>query len=352
MTLPGAVNKGDRMFYHDARSCALGGVSLVLEHSTNPAAMGLIKNPSVFVSGALFSLNEKRGLRVYDSYGNNIGVSTVTNTSSTKASPSACTFVFPFHFLRTGFQYSPLWDHNYSYYREYRDDFFQVTRIIDQQYTGQTCALSPMIGLVHSWIQVGVMQRFMYGKRSFEEVIIYPTGPDSVVTSEHDHNGPSTQCGILLSPGINVRLAYMYQFSYILENSASMVNDTFPVQHSIGFMYQPPGRIPTRFCGELIYELWAEPIYIYKIGVEHTLLSSYTLRYGFCLYPDYTQTSIWTTVLTIGFGIHGSNFMVDIAYAYGKRDYATDNYGNLGETDNLLFDESTNDLALTFTVRL
>lgn len=352
LTLPGIVHQGDRVFFHDARSCALGGITLVLEHSPNPATMGLIQHPSVFVSGGITFFNEKRGLRVYDSYGNNIGISTVTNTSSALASPSACSFVFPFHFLRTGVQFSPVWDYNYSFYREFRDDFYQITRILDQQFSGHTYGVSPMIGISYSWIHAGVMQRFMYGIKNFKEVINYTNGPDSVTTSECDLNGTSTQCGIMLSPGIHIRLSYMYQVSYILENNATMVNDTFPESHGIGFMYQPPGRIPTRFFGQVQYEPWDDPLFLYKVGVEHTLLNTYVLRYGFCLYPDYAQTSIWTTVLTIGFGIQHEHFLVDIGYAYGKRDYATANYSTLGDTENLLFDESMSNLALTFTARL
>jgi hypothetical protein len=285
---------------------------------------------------------------VYDSYGNNIGISTVTNTSFTHAAPSACTFVFPFKFLRTGFQFFPLWDYTYSYYREYRDDFYQVTKIIDQKYTGRTYTLAPMLGFVYSWIQVGVAQHFMYGEKTRRSSTIYPDGPDTVDMYTIDDNGTTTQCGILLSPGTHVRLSYMYQFSYILDN----VNDSFPAQHSVGFMYQPPGRIPTKFFGEVLYETWDDPIFQYRVGIEHTLRNTYILRYGFCVYPDYTEPSIWTTALTIGIGLQQSNFLVDIGYAYGKRDYSSRNYGDLGENENLSFDESINSIVLSFTVQL
>jgi hypothetical protein len=352
LSLPGVMHQGDRTFYYDARSCGIGGVQLVLEHSSNPAAMGLIKNPTVTISGAIQYVNEKRGLRVYDSYGNNIGISTITNNSFTRATPSGCSFVFPFQFLRTGFQFSPIWDYSYSFYREFRDDFYQITKTVDQQYTGRTYALTPMIGFVHSWIQLGIAQRFMYGEKAFESFIIYPNGPDSIETSEYDCNGAATHCGLTLSPGMHFRLSYMYQLPYVIEVGTDALHDSFPAQHSIGFMYQPPGRIPTRFFGEMVYETWEDPLWLYKVGVEHTLLSTYVLRYGFCLYPDYTENSIWTTVLTIGIGIQQSNFLVDIGYAYGKRDYSSHNYDGLGESENLAFDESINNLVLSFTVRL
>lgn len=352
LTLPGVMNTGDRVFYHDARSCALGGVMVVLEHSPNPSAMGLSKNVSISVSGALVSANEKRGLRVYDSYGNNIGISTVTNTTFTRPSPSACTFVFPLHFMRTGFQFVPVWDYTYSYHREYRDDFYQVTKIVDREFSGRTYAISPMICLVHSWLNVGVMQRFMYGRRGSREMIIFPDAPDSTTIEEYDLDGMNTQCGLLIAPNIHFRISYMYQFAYRLDAGDLLHGDSFPAQHTIGFMYQPPGRIPTRFLGEVGYETWEDAVFIYKIGVEHTLRTAYALRYGFCLYPDNTQTAVWTTVLTVGCGIRQTHFSADIGYAYGKRDYTSANYSGLEGSENLVFDESLNTFLLSFTVRL
>jgi hypothetical protein len=352
LTLPGVIYQGDRVFYHDARSCALGGVMLVLEHSPNPAAMGLLEDVSISVSGALISVNEKRGLRVYDSYGNNIGISTITNTTFTNVSPCACTFIFPFQFIRTGFQFAPVRDYTYSFHREYRDDFFQVTKIIDQEYSGRTYAISPMIALTHSWLNVGVAQRFMYGRRAFRDIIIFPDAPDSTITGEYDLDGINTQCGVLITPNLRFRVSYMYLFSFVLECDDPLQHDSFPAQHNLGFMYQPPGRIPTRFFGEVSYETWDDPVIVYKVGVEHTLRSAYALRYGFCLYPDHVQTAVWTTELTIGFGIHQPHFSADMGYAYGKRDYTSANYNGLGEPENLAFDESFNTLLLSFTIHL
>ena len=79
LTLPGVSSQGDRIFYRDARSLSLGGVSIVLEIPDNPASMGMVNEKSVFVSGMLVTQNERRGLRVYDSYGNNIGITYLRN---------------------------------------------------------------------------------------------------------------------------------------------------------------------------------------------------------------------------------------------------------------------------------
>ncbi|MBN2621172.1 hypothetical protein JXB22_08800 [candidate division WOR-3 bacterium] len=352
LTLPGVMNQGDRVLCHDARSCALGNAMLVLEHSPNPSAMGLLEDMSVSISGAIISANEKRGLRVYDSYGNNIGISTITNTTFTNVLPCACTFVFPLQFIRTGFQFAPVRDYTYSFHREYRDDFYQVTKVVDQEYSGRTYAISPMIAVTHSWLNIGVAQRFMYGRREFREMIIFPDAPDSAVTDEHDLNGMNTRCGVLIAPDMHFRVSYMYAFAYVLECDDPLQHDSFPAQHNLGFMYQPPGRIPTRFFGEVACETYDDPVFVYKIGVEHTLQTSYALRYGFCLYPDHVQPAVWTTVLTVGCGIHQPHFSADMGYAYGKRDYTSANYNGLGETENLVFDESLNTFLLSFTVHL
>jgi len=137
--------------------------------------------------------------------------------------------------------------------------------------------------------------------------------------------------------------------SYTIDNQNSAVHDSFPEQHALGIMYRPPVRIPTAFFTEIQYEPWDNAVLIYKVGVEHTLMGAYALRYGFCLYPDHIEPSIWTTVLTVGFGIQRSSYHMDIGYALGKRDYMSQHFGNITGTENLHFDEAVSTLMISFS---
>ncbi len=353
LTLPGISSHGDRIFYHDARSLALGGVSGVLENSYNPAAMGFVDDRTVYVSGWLANQNERRGLRVYDSYGNNIGISTVANNTRTNLSFGPSSMILPFKMLRFGLQYAPVWDYNYYYHYEQRDDFYQLIRIEEQRYHGYVHAFSPLFALRYSFASVGIEYSFLRGTWSREDRVIIPQVADSVDQQEMKFEGNKVRIGVALAPGTNFRFSYMYQSGYDLDDG----DFAYPDVHSAAIMYQPPGRIPTKFLAQVDLEMWGpatlnlldenQPIVIYKLGVEHMISGRYALRYGFCVFPDYEQPAIWTTNLTLGFGLNAGRYFFDIGYAYGKRDYLNSDFPTFDVGTNYKFDETTHTLQVS-----
>ena len=346
-SLPGALNQGDRVFYFSARSLGIGGISDVLENGDNPAGSGLIRENFFFASAALASSNEKRGLRVYDSYGNNMGISTLSNNTSTNYNFAACALVIPLKSLRLGFKYRPIWDFNYFYRKEYRDDFYQITKIVEHKHTGDVHSVAPTIGFNYRFLNIGIEEKFLFGRNNREDKVIIPGTSDSISQSEMELSGTTMKLGAIMSPNLHFCLSYSYSLSYTLENEDGE-DLKYPVAHSFGFMYQPAGRVPTKFLGEVAYENWTEPIIIYKFGMEHYILNNFTMRYGFCYFPDYEQRQIWTTVLTFGLGLKTGQSFFDLGFAYGKRDYSNSDFGGLDEElENLRFDESTSHFVLS-----
>lgn len=346
-TLPGVINQGDRIFYYDARSLALGGVASILKYGNNPACVGLIDEVSIFISGALINCNEKRGLRVYDSYGNNIGISTVSNNTLVNTDLAGSSIVLPVRDIKIGIRYSPLWDFNYYFRREYRDDFYQITKIAENRCNGNVYSLSPFVGFSYKSINIGVEENFIYGDRTEETKVIVPNASDTVTQHENRFSGNTTKFGIIIYPNVHFRLSYGYSLRYTIKDGEDDVRLQYADNHTFGFLYQPPGRVPTKFLCEINYEKWSEPVFIYKFGVEHTILGRCAMRYGFCVFPDYDQTAIWTTVLSVGFGVNTKRYHFDIGYGYGKRDYSSTNYNGLGVDENLKFDESTNNFLVS-----
>lgn len=349
LTLPGAVNQGDRIFYFDARSLALGGVSTILENGDNPASLGFINEPLLSFSGLMVNAIEKRGLRVYDSYGNNIGIATVSNNISVHTTLGANVIVFPFKFLRLGIKYYPLWDFNYYYYYEYRDDFYQITKIVEDSYDGNIHTISPVLGLTYRFINFGIEQDFLLGKKNSESKVIIPNEADSIKQNEFYYSGKRMKLGLMIATALHLRLSYNFSNEYILESKTGE-DLIYPYSHSVGFLYQPPALVPTKFVVQVEYETWQEPIFIYKFGVEHTILTKYALRYGFSIYPDYTESAIWTTVLTFGFGLQSGRYNVDVGFSYDKRDYFSSDFSNLKAAENLNFNESTKHLLLSIII--
>ena len=341
-TLPGITYQGDRIFYYDAHSLALGGLAIISEHGENPATTGLVNKILIFSSAAFISNNEKRGLRVYDSYGNNMGISTISNNSSTNFGLGASSLVIPIKYFRMGFRYLPLWDFSYAYRFEYRDDFYQITQIVEDIYSGSVYSLSPILGLTYKSFSLGFEERFIFGKKSRDYRMITPNADDSLIQSEAKFDGTTTRLGIIFKPNIHFRFAYAFNPDYVLKSSETGDTLRYSECHSFAMFYQPPGRIPTKFLCGVDYENWTEAIFVYRFGVEHTILARYALRYGFCIFPDYSEGSIWTTALTFGLGINNEDYYLDFGFAYGKRDYSSLDFAAIElDQGNLEFNEST-----------
>jgi len=349
-TLPGVLTYGDRIFYYDARSLSLGGNLTVLENNINPASSGLSDKIQFNFSGFLYAGTEKRGLRVYDSYGNNIGIATISINHTTEHNFAPAGFIMPVKIFRFGLRYYRFQDFNYLYHYDYRDDFYQITRTVDNVYSGSLNSIAPLIGINFKGINIGVEQGFIYGAIKSDLKILYPQGEDSITSISHNLSGNNTKIGFIFAPSLHLRFAYYY--NNILRVTDKDDSLSYPARHNFGVYYQPPHRVPTKFVAEVDYELWNEPVFIYKFGVEHTILYNYYLRYGFCIFPDYIEPAIWTTNLTIGFGVQLKNYYFDAGLAYGKRDYANTDFGGLGIKEKYIFDETQNYFLLSFGFKL
>jgi hypothetical protein len=347
-TLPGVLTQGDPVFYYDARSLGLGGNTTVLENGLNPASICLIDKILFFTGGFIFEQMERRGLRVYDSYGNNIGISTISvaHTRTLNFNPSG--FVIPIKFFRAGARYYQIFDFNYQFYHEYRDDFYQIIKIVDNSYTGSLNIIAPLIGLTYKPLSVGLEPGFVFGKVESELRTVL-SNDDSISTEIRNLYGNGLSFGIILTPSSHLRFAYFYRGSFQVNGDDTL---KYPSFHNFGFYYQPPHRIPTKFVSEINYEFWREPLINYKFGIEHTILYDYFLRYGFSLIPDYNERAIWTTNLTLGLGVRLKNYYFDVGYAYGKRDYSNYDFGGLGIEQKLIFDETQNHFILSFGINL
>lgn len=315
----------------------------MLEYSCNPASIGLVNERTLVASGLLALQNERRGLRVYDSYGNNIGISTVTNNTNTKAHIGPSVFIYPYKTLRFGLSYAPVWDYNYYHYYERRDDFYQLVRIEENTYRGYMHAVSPLLGLKYKNLSIGFEYGFLSGQWYQEDKVVIPQIADSVEQQETQFSGNKIRFGASFNPNFNFRFAYTYQHEYEISD----LTFAYPSTHILAVMYQPAGRIPTRFVGQVEYEMWEDNVLIYKFGVEHMLVGRYALRYGFCIFPDYGQPAIWTTTLTFGFGLNTELYFFDIGYAYGKRDYLSSDFGTLDVDNNYRFDETTHQFVIS-----
>jgi hypothetical protein len=258
-SLPGVLSQGDRLYYSSARSLGIGGVSEVLEYGDNPASLSIPDNPFILLSGALLRASEKRGLRVYDSYGNNMGISTIADNASLYSGLGSSAIILPFKAFGLGFKYTPLWDFHYRYRFESRDDFYQVVRIEENDYNGSIDGLGPMAGVNLGIVRLGVEATYLVGRKNDETKIILPQAEDSIRQTFVRYHGYTSKMGVLVIPTSQFRFSYSIRFKYTMAADEGDGLD-YPICHSFGCMYQPPSRLPTRLFLELDYEAWTDPV--------------------------------------------------------------------------------------------
>ncbi|MEO0206056.1 MAG: hypothetical protein ABIL22_05220 [candidate division WOR-3 bacterium] len=256
----------------------------------------------------------------------------------------------PVRSLRFGLKYYRIQDFNYLYHYDYRDDFYQIIKTVDNRYYGSLNAIAPFLGISYKGISIGVEQAFIYGAITKELKTLFPEGEDSVTSISWNSSGDNTKIGLMFAPSINFAFGYYYRHKFAVSDGLGSLD--YPVSHNFGIFYQPPHRVPTKFVAEVDYELWNEPIFVYKFGVEHRILYNYFLRYGFCIFPDCNEPAIWTTNLTLGFGGQVRNYFFDVGFAYGKRDYENTDFGGFDLDKNYIFDETQNHFIFSFGFKI
>jgi hypothetical protein len=196
LSLPGVNNLGDRIYYTDGRSLSLGGISSLTSSGNNPACLCLIDRISLSITPSYARMSEHRGLRVYDSYGNNIGVSTISKITDGNIGIAAGSALIPIKGFRVGFQYSPLWTFDYYYRREYRDDFFQLFKVETHEYTGSLYSLAPALSFAYKFLSIGIREDFIQGKKDALITIVEPDLPDSVIQLNNSYEGKLTRLAL------------------------------------------------------------------------------------------------------------------------------------------------------------
>ncbi len=352
LSLPGVNSLGDRVYYTDARSLSLGGISSVIESGSNPASLCFVDRISGSITPSYTRANEQRGLRVYDSYGNNIGISNIANSTDGNIGIAATSVVVPVKGFRAGFQFLPLWDFNYYYRREYRDDFFQLLKTETHEYTGSIYSVSPMLSFSYKFFSIGIRQDLIRGRRDALITVVKTDLPDSIIQQNDTYDGMATGVGVIILPNRHISLAYLYSSEHTVDNKGTSAELNYPASHTLGCFYQPAARIPTRFYGEYCRETRPSSVNMYKVGIEHTITQDYSIRYGFCIFPDYEQNAVWTTVLSIGGGYQTKKLHVDIAYSYNKRDYSSNDFTSLEDLADIQIDESSSIFLISLSLTL
>ncbi len=333
--LPLRIYWGEQTSWRNARDLAFAGMNRfdpgpgAVFHS--PAQLGFVDRPGVELSYGLKLSSEQRTRTVYDQFENAIGEVVVADNLGTAGIPGPMAGVFPlFGKGAVGVGIGPVIDFSYRYYKEFRDDFYNV--IGEDRIVQSGTVLNAGLGFGFrplSWLSLGASGGYMFGSRELESWSI--RYPDSVY--EHESGNPTGiaySAGLCFQPLSRLSLDLGYCGSTELSNwqdgdsVSEAVSLARPWDVRFGISYQGSGILPSRVMAEVSYRAWSDVDTTYsnilqaRAGVEHTMLNFLKLRYGFGVEPLPFDPSIQLAQVGAGVGFDVGLARIDVGAMFQR----------------------------------
>ena len=340
--LPADLYFGRALEVPDARSVAMGGVTAVagspfgfmanpalgvlgFDRLAAPAVPGEKFAPAVGLAYRLGLNSEVRTRTVYDFYNNAVGELAIADNFAADALPGPLALSLPLSVLHLGVGLAPHYDYNYSFRQEFRDDFYQLLGRNDLQLSGQVMRADVSIAydLLRA-IGLGAGFAYDFGVRTLQRRDT-ATGDTWQTIESGKPAGIAWNAGLLVHPGRLFRfgLGFEPQTKYSGWSGALAVND--PMKVRLGVCYFAAGRIPAAVMGQVTYADWhgtdttLSRVLEFRAGVEHRLLNSVSLRYGFGLLPSPKDQRVQTGLASVGLGFDTDLAHIDLGGSVTRR---------------------------------
>jgi len=339
--MPGDWSGGRSLELPDARSVALGGVSVAIGSPfgflANPA-LGVLRydrfnaphlpenrpRPAVGLAYHLGVVAEQRTRTIYDSYENAIGEMAVGDNTEASGLGGPIAVQFPFSELNLGVGVLPQRDYTYHFHQDVRDDFYHLVGIRDLNLSGQVMRANlSLAGDLFGAVGIGAGVNYLFGERRFE--VLDSALCDTLPLHELSCTNPSglaASLGLLLHPGTALRVGLTLEPRplalpkfLIRKGDTTTIALSEPLKVKLGANYFAASAVPTGIFGQLSYSDWhtldtsLTSVLDLRGGVEHRLLNGVCLRYGFGLLPSQVDPAIQTGLVSLGFG-----FETDLAH--------------------------------------
>jgi opacity protein-like surface antigen len=333
--LPLRAYLGTRTDWQGARDLGFGGI-LRSEPGPgavfgNPALLGLCDRPAVSLTYGLGWSSEQRTRVVYDEFENAIGETVVADNLAMNGIVGPVAGVVPlFGRLGIGAGVTTAYDYGYRYFKQLRDDFYNV--IGEDRVEGSGAVYDAGLGVggrVSDWLGVGVGGGYRFGSRTLETWTIRV--PDTAMTTESGK--PS---GIRYSAGLAVRplaplwvdASYAGATDLAEWRSADSLVDAMaqvqPWEARLGLRYRAPGPLPSRVMAEVSYQGWSavdttwSDVFTFRAGVEHLMLNSVRVRYGLGIEPLAWDPTIQVVELGAGVGFDTRLAVIDCGVRFQR----------------------------------
>jgi hypothetical protein len=345
---------GERVGPFDARSLAMAGTGVAFQDNAlalhvNPANLAGIKGFAVNSTVALVKVDEDRAFPFHDSFDGFVDYNTYAMNSNVygsfalgmaKAFPGAGRFP---NLAVAGY---PLYDWNYDYFEEVRDESDALIGKNIMEHRDGIYAISlGAAEAVSSWLDVGVSINYLkaggqFERRAFSDTTIVD------LRQELDADGFNLNLGTVarISPRLRLGLAYRSQarldgtvaFSgkdIADPDSSTKLEHTYPHTVAFGVEFRPRNEFTTRLNFDVEFTQWSkfkdatdetvkfDDVWQFAGGIEHHFFIGVPFRFGFRYQPSYHDRDITTTAVSFGTGFTYQGFQIDLGGEIGTRSW-------------------------------
>lgn len=367
----GTIGKPIRAF--SSRSLAMGSTGIaasagVLNSYKNPAILSSLTNGISFqFNGNLSKNDENRSYPLYDSFDSYVDNAVYASNAHLFDKYSmgiAYNYDFqPFH-LSAAMNYAPLYDYNFKYIEEIRnnesaDNDNQPKKIAVNTYesSGLLNSYSPAFAIsirnknsFFSKFSLGVGLSIINGNCDLDSTIVFTKWakdtmsynpadsiPDIDYHRKRDLSGTRVQGGLVLGLGqrVDLGVSYIHKTEISVDETIEMDSTSnssstiyYPEEIGFGIKYRPRNRWNATFEFDANYVQWSDydPLYDdiieYSAGIEYYMPNSVPLRLGFSYSPTPKDKEVTLTTFSAGTSVNlPYRFTLDLGLEIGTMNY-------------------------------
>jgi len=345
---------GEEAGSYDARSLAMAGTGVawgpnVFALRTNPANLAEVTGFMVNSTVLLTKVDEDRAFPFHDSFDGFVDYNTYamnTNVYGSYALGVVKAFPGSGRFPNLALAGYPLYDWNYDYLEEVRDesDALIGKNIMEHRDGVYAVSLGAAEGVL-PWLDAGLSINYLKAGGHFERRAF---GDTTIVhlRRELDADGFSLNLGATaeLSPRLSVGLVYRSgakldgtaEFSgknITNPDSSAKLELTYPQTVVLGAEFRPRNDLTTRLNFDIRFTQWSkfedaadeavefDDVWEFSGGVEHYFFVGAPFRFGFRYQPSYFDENITTTAFSFGTGFATQGFQIDFGGEIGTRSW-------------------------------
>jgi hypothetical protein len=339
---------------YDARSLAMAGTGVaygpnVFALRTNPANLADVTGFMVNSTAVLTKVDEDRAFPFHDSFDGFVDYNTYamnSNVYGSYALGAAKAFPGSGRFPNLALAGYPLYDWNYDYLEEVRDESDAlIGKNIMEHRDGVYAVSLGAAEKINSWLDAGVSINYLKAGGHFERRVF---GDTTIVhlRRELDADGFSLNLGAVAQISHRLRLGLVYRSQARLDGTAELsgmsiagpdssakLELTYPQTVVLGAEFRPRNDLTTRLNFDVRFTQWSrfedaadeslefDDIWEFAGGVEHQFFIGFPFRFGFRYQPSYHDKEITTTAVSFGTGFSTQGFQIDFGGEIGTRSW-------------------------------